>query len=236
MRAPTQFCAKSLTASLLLISCVPAVIAAPTTSTPATPTPPPEDEPVSPSPVPASIPPADYTPQPSIAPMPNPPPMQVQPPRQSVGGVVALIDETAALTTLATSIRAAGLLDMLSGAGALTVFAPTDEAFAKLPADARAALMDSANKDVLARIISHHVVVGSVGGEDIAARIAKGGGTTTLTMLTGEPVTVARVGGAITLSDGAGNSVRVLLSKRSGSVIIHLVDGLIMPQPRKYRR
>jgi uncharacterized surface protein with fasciclin (FAS1) repeats len=233
MRAPTLFCGKSLTASLLLISCVPAVIAAPAIFTP-----PPEDEPVTPSPVPTPISPEDYTPQPSIAPMPMPMPMPmpVQQPRSSTGGVVALIDETASLSTLATSIRAAGLLDMLGGAGALTVFAPTNEAFAKLPADARAALMDNANKDVLARIISHHVVVGAVGGEDIAARIAKGGGTTTLTMLTGEPVTVARVGSAITLSDGAGNSVRILQSKRSGNNIIHLVDSLIMPQPRKYRR
>lgn len=225
MSHATLFCAKGLTASFLLISCLPAVIAAPFTRTP-----PPEDEPAAPSPVPTSIPPADYTPQPSIA------PMQVQQPQPSAGGAIALIDETAALSTLATSIRAAGLSDMLGGAGALTVFAPTNDAFAKLPADARAALMDGANQDVLARIISHHVVVGAVGGDDIASRIAKGGGTTTLTMLTGEPVTVARVGGAITLSDGAGNSVRILQSKRSKNNIIHLVDGLIMPQPRKYRK
>ncbi len=210
-----------LFAALCLISASPIALAGPLATTP-----PPEDEPAPPAQSTTAIPPADYTAQPTISASPL-----------NTGGVVAMIQQTANLSTLATSITASGLSDMLNGAGALTVFAPTNDAFAKLPADARAALMSATNKTVLARILSHHVVVGALGGADLAARIAKGGGATTLTMLTGEPVTAELINGGIVLKDRTGNSMRVVQSmKTPNNSIIHLVDGLVMPQPRKYTR
>ncbi len=216
-----------LISTLCLIAATPVAITHSRASTP-----PPEDEPAPTAENRTAIPPADYTSQPTVSVAPEQPTL---PP--NAAGVVALIQRTASLSTLANSITASGLSDMLNGAGALTVFAPTNEAFSKLPADARAALMNAANKTVLARILSHHVVVGALGGSDLAARISRGGGATTLTMLTGEPVTAELIDGAVVLKDRTGNSMRVVQSiKTQNNSMIHLVDGLVMPQPRKYTR
>jgi uncharacterized surface protein with fasciclin (FAS1) repeats len=198
----------------------------------AMPSPPPEDD----APAPSLSPPAssgnempriDMMPKPTVASVADVP----------AGTITALIKRTAAFSTLSAAVSVSGLEETLSAPGVLTVFAPTNDAFEKLPADARTALMNPANKIVLTRVLSHHVLVGQLKGADIAARIKSGGGRTTLTMLTGEPVTAEMAGTSIILTDTSGNRARITQSdKTQSNGVVHIIDSLIMPQPRKNGR
>src|SRR3984885_8143074 len=88
-------------------------------------------------------------------------------------------------TTLVAAAKAAGLVDTLEGAGPFTVFAPTNEAFAKLPAGTVDTLVKPENKDTLTKILTYHVVAGKMTSKDIANKIKLGGGRQTLTTVEG---------------------------------------------------
>ena len=91
-------------------------------------------------------------------------------------------------TTLVAAVKAGGLVDTLSGKGPFTVFAPTNEAFAKLPAGTVATLVKPENKAMLDKILTYHVVPGRITAQQIAAMAAKHGGTATLKTVEGEPL------------------------------------------------
>src|SRR5271154_4733645 len=82
--------------------------------------------------------------------------------------------------TLVAAVKAAGLFDTLNSAGPFTVFAPTDDAFAKLPAGTVETLLKPENKDTLVKILTYHVVAGKVGSKQLAKMIKEGGGKATL--------------------------------------------------------
>ena len=88
-------------------------------------------------------------------------------------------------TTLVAAVKAAGLVDTLEGAGPFTVFAPTNEAFAKLPAGTVDTLLKPENKDMLVKILTYHVVAGKVGAMDLKKMIKAGNGTATLKTVKG---------------------------------------------------
>jgi uncharacterized surface protein with fasciclin (FAS1) repeats len=136
------------------------------------------------------------------------------------------------LTALMSAVMATDISTTLAAPGSITLFAPTNSAFDKLPQSARAALMLPANKAVLTRVLSHHVLNGTLTSKELASRIQAGGGKAVLTMLSGQAITASLQGASIILTDGAGNQSRITVGdKQQGNGIVHQVDSLLLPQP-----
>ncbi len=133
-------------------------------------------------------------------------------------------------TTLVAAVKAAGLVDTLEGPGPFTVFAPTNEAFAKLPAGTVDTLLKPENKDTLVKILTYHVVSGRMTGADIKAAIKAGGGRATLTTVEGEPLTASMSGGRLILTDAKGGTSTVTIANvMQSNGVIHVVDTVLMP-------
>ena len=133
-------------------------------------------------------------------------------------------------TTLVAAVKAAGLVDTLSGPGPFTVFAPTNEAFAKLPTGTVDTLVKPENKDMLTKILTYHVVSGTMTSKTIAAAIKAGGGTATLTTVQGEPLTATMKMGKLMLTDAKGGMSMVTIKDvMQSNGVIHVVDTVLMP-------
>lgn len=132
--------------------------------------------------------------------------------------------------TLVAAVKAAGLVDTLNGAGPFTVFAPTDDAFNKLPAGTVDTLVKPENKATLTKILTYHVVPGKVDSKELKKLIKKGGGTATLTTVEGGKLTAKASGDVITLTDEKGGSAAVTTAdvyQKNG--VIHVIDSVLMP-------
>ena len=133
-------------------------------------------------------------------------------------------------TTLVAAVKAASLVDTLSGPGPFTVFAPTNEAFAKLPAGTVDTLVKPENKDTLVKILTYHVVAGRMTAMDIKAAIKAGGGNATLTTVEGEPLIATMSGGKLHLTDAKGGTSTVTIADvMQSNGVIHVVDTVLMP-------
>ena len=133
-------------------------------------------------------------------------------------------------TTLVAAVKAAGLVDTLSGPGPFTVFAPTNEAFAKLPAGTVATLVKPENKAALTKILTYHVVSGRYTAADLTKMVKDGGGTATLTTVQGEPLTVTQKGRHIMVTDAKGDVAHVTIGDViQSNGVIHVVDTVLMP-------
>lgn len=134
--------------------------------------------------------------------------------------------------TLAKLVTAAGLSTTLAGPGPFTVFAPSDEAFTRLPAGALDTLMKPEAKPTLATILKYHVVAGAVTSDQLKAQITSGGGKAVLTTLAGQPLT-ASVGpnGNIELTDVAGSKAYVdTADVKATNGVVHLTNGMSVPK------
>jgi uncharacterized surface protein with fasciclin (FAS1) repeats len=126
-------------------------------------------------------------------------------------------------TTLVAAVKAAGLVDTLSGAGPFTVFAPTNEAFAKLPKGTVETLVKPENKATLTKILTYHVVPGKLAVADLTDG-------RTLTTVEGEQLTVKNSGGRISILDAKGGVSRVTISNvNQSNGVIHVVNNVLMP-------
>jgi uncharacterized surface protein with fasciclin (FAS1) repeats len=133
-------------------------------------------------------------------------------------------------TTLVAAVKAAGLVDTLSGAGPFTVFAPTNEAFAKLPAGTIDTLVKPENKPTLTKILTYHVVAGKVTAAELAKMIKDGGGKASLKTVEGGTLTAQEKGGKIELVDGKGGVSTVTIADvLQSNGVIHVVDTVLMP-------
>jgi len=134
-------------------------------------------------------------------------------------------------TTFVAAVKAAGLADTLSGPGPFTVFAPTNEAFAKLPAGTVDTLLKPENKDTLVKILTYHVVPGRVSSKDLKKMIKAGKGKTTIkTTAQGEDLTAAIVDGKVVLTDAKGGTSTVTIADVfQSNGVIHVVDTVLMP-------
>ncbi len=133
-------------------------------------------------------------------------------------------------TTLVAAVKAAGLVDTLSGSGPFTVFAPTNEAFAALPAGTVDNLLKPENKDALTKLLTYHVVAGRLTAKDLAAKAAAAGGKAQLTTVEGEPLTVSKEGSGWLVTDAKGQSAHVTIGDVAQSNgVIHVVDKVLMP-------
>jgi uncharacterized surface protein with fasciclin (FAS1) repeats len=133
--------------------------------------------------------------------------------------------------TLVAAVKAAGLVDTLQGAGPFTVFAPTDEAFGKLPAGTVESLVKPENKDALTKILTYHVVAGRLTYKDLAKKIKAGMGTAELTTVSGDKLWVMMNGEHnIVLKDAKGNIANIsTYDVIQSNGVIHVIDTVIMP-------
>lgn len=133
-------------------------------------------------------------------------------------------------TTLVAAVKAAGLVDTLSSAGPFTVFAPTNAAFAKLPAGTVDTLLKPENKPKLTSILTYHVVAGRMTGADIVKAIEAGHGTATMTTVQGETLSAKMDGGHVHLTDAKGGHAMVTIADvMQSNGVIHVVDSVLMP-------
>ena len=133
-------------------------------------------------------------------------------------------------TTLVAAVTAAGLAPTLSGPGPFTVFAPTNAAFAKLPAGTVDTLVMPANKATLTKILTYHVVAGRVSAADLMAQIRAGGGRAALTTVEGGVLTASLRGNAVILTDEKGGVATVTQADVfQSNGVIHVTDTVSMP-------
>ncbi len=133
-------------------------------------------------------------------------------------------------STLVSAVKAAGLVDTLSGPGPFTVFAPTNEAFQKLPAGTVDNLVKPENKDQLTKILTYHVVAGKMDAAKLVKAIKAGGGKATLKTVNGEELTAMSDGNGISLTDAKGGTAKVTTANLPQSNgVIHVIDSVLMP-------
>lgn len=133
-------------------------------------------------------------------------------------------------TTLVAAVKAAGLVETLKGPGPFTVFAPTNEAFGKLPAGTVDMLVKPANKKKLTSILTYHVVPGKNTAAVIAAAIKKGNGTAKFKTVNGETLKAKMEGSSIVLTDAKGGTSTVTIGDViQSNGVIHVVDSVLMP-------
>ena len=133
-------------------------------------------------------------------------------------------------TTLVAAVKAAGLVETLSGPGPFTVFAPTNAAFSKLPAGTVDTLVKPENKATLTKILTYHVVPGRLTAMDLTAKIKAGGGKAMLKTVQGEVLTFRAKGGKVLLTDAKGGKSTVTIADvMQSNGVIHVVDTVLMP-------
>jgi len=132
--------------------------------------------------------------------------------------------------TLVAAVKAGGLVDTLESKGPFTVFAPTDDAFAKLPAGTVDTLVKPENKPTLDKILTYHVVAGKYDSKRIMKDIKKGGGKAMLTTVQGEPLTFTMSGDSIMITDAKGGTATITTADvYQSNGIIHVIDSVLMP-------
>jgi uncharacterized surface protein with fasciclin (FAS1) repeats len=133
-------------------------------------------------------------------------------------------------TTLVAAVKAAGLVETLQGPGPFTVFAPTNEAFAALPAGTVETLVKPENKETLTKILTYHVVAGKMTSADLMKAIKAGNGTATLKTVSGGTLTAMMKGKTIELKDEKGGISTVTIADViQSNGVIHVVNKVLMP-------
>ena len=133
-------------------------------------------------------------------------------------------------TTLVAAVKAAGLVETLSGAGPFTVLAPTNEAFAKLPAGTVETLLKPENKDMLVKILTCHVIAGNAMAADIMGMVEADGGAHKVTTVGGCEFTIKSADGKVTIEDGQGNVGTVTIADvKQSNGVIHVIDTVLLP-------
>ncbi|HEX8326896.1 MAG TPA: fasciclin domain-containing protein [Hymenobacter sp.] len=133
-------------------------------------------------------------------------------------------------TTLVAAVKAAGLVETLQGPGPFTVFAPTNEAFAKLPAGTVETLVKPESKETLTKILTYHVVASRMTAADLTKAIKAGKGTATLKTVSGGTLTATAKGKTIELKDEKGGVSTVTIADvLQSNGVIHVVNTVLMP-------
>jgi uncharacterized surface protein with fasciclin (FAS1) repeats len=134
-------------------------------------------------------------------------------------------------TTLVAAVKAADLVGVLTGEGPFTVFAPTNAAFAKLPAGTVETLLKPENKAQLQAVLTYHVVAGSFSANDVIGLIKKGKGTAVIPTVNGGTLTAMMMDGAVYIADENGNKSKVIAADlKNTNGIIHVVDTVVLPK------
>lgn len=150
---------------------------------------------------------------------------------QSKSDIVDVAAGSKAHTTLVAAIKAADLVGTLKGKGPFTVFAPTNDAFSKLPAGTVETLLKPENKEKLTAILTYHVVVGNLDAKQVLAAIKKGNGKAELKTVGGGMITATLENGKVVITDeNGGKSTVVTTDLKASNGVIHVVDSVLMPK------
>jgi uncharacterized surface protein with fasciclin (FAS1) repeats len=145
--------------------------------------------------------------------------------------VVDVAVGSSAHTTLVAAVKAADLVATLQSAGPFTVFAPTNDAFAKLPKGTVESLLKPENKATLAKILTYHVVAGNLDATAVLKAIKDGNGKVTLKAVSGGTLTASLKGGKVILTDEKGGIATVTATDlKAGNGIIHVIDAVVLPK------
>jgi uncharacterized surface protein with fasciclin (FAS1) repeats len=133
--------------------------------------------------------------------------------------------------TLVNAVKAAGLERTLSGAQPYTLFAPTEAAFAKLPAGTANGLLAPEGKGQLTVLLTNHIVPGTVTAEDLARAVERGKGKAQIATVGGATLSLAKQGDALVITGGTGGEIRIAGGgKTASNGVVHAIDGVVMPQ------
>jgi len=133
-------------------------------------------------------------------------------------------------TTLVAAVKAAGLVDTLKSAGPFTVFAPTNEAFATLPAGTVDTLLKPENKATLVKVLTYHVVAGKMDAATLMAAIKAGGGKAQLKTVAGGSLWASMSGGHVMITDEKGDVATVTIPDViQSNGVIHVIDKVMLP-------
>jgi uncharacterized surface protein with fasciclin (FAS1) repeats len=145
--------------------------------------------------------------------------------------VVDIAIGSPAHTTLVAAVKAADLVGTLKSKGPFTVFAPTNDAFAKLPAGTVETLLKPENKSKLAGVLTYHVVAGNLMAADVVAAIKKGNGKAEVTTVNGQKLTISMMGDKVMITDANGNSAHVTAADLKGTNgVVHVIDSVLLPK------
>ena len=144
--------------------------------------------------------------------------------------IAAIASENAELSTLVSALKAADLVEMMSSEGSYTVFAPTNNAFEKLPSKLSIAeLAKEENKALLTSILQYHVVEGVINSEKLVAAIEDGGGKYTIKTVNGKEIIASLKGDKLILKDEKNNKAEVLLGNvKASNGIVHVISEVLM--------
>ena len=132
-------------------------------------------------------------------------------------------------TTLVAAVKAAGLVDTLSSKGPFTVFAPTNEAFAKLPAGTVDTLLKPENKKMLTNVLTYHVVPGRITAKQLMQKVKAGHGEASLKTVEGKPLTFKMKDGKLWIVDEKGDTAQVTIRNvMQSNGVIHVIDTVLM--------
>ena len=146
------------------------------------------------------------------------------------GNIVAAASSSPDFKTLVTAVKAARLTETLASKGPFTVFAPTNDAFAKLPAGTVETLLKPENRDQLAKVLTYHVVPGTFTAEAILKAISDGGGQAALTTVEGSQLTAKLDGDKVVLVDESNRtSVVTKTDLMQSNGVIHVIDTVVLP-------
>jgi uncharacterized surface protein with fasciclin (FAS1) repeats len=133
-------------------------------------------------------------------------------------------------TTLVAAVKAAGLVDTLQSPGPFTVFAPTNEAFAKLPAGTVDTLLKPENKKTLSSVLTYHVVPGRLTAKDIMEKVKAGGGKAMLKTVEGADLTFQEKDGKLWIWDAKGDTAQITIRNvMQSNGVIHVIDTVMLP-------
>ena len=134
-------------------------------------------------------------------------------------------------TTLVAAVKAAGLVDTLKGPGPFTVFAPTNEAFAALPAGTVDTLLKPENKAMLTSILTYHVVPGKIDAKMLMKMMEDGKGTTSFKTVAGGTLMAKSSGGKVMITDEKGGTATVTIADVvQSNGVIHVIDKVLLPK------
>lgn len=134
-------------------------------------------------------------------------------------------------TTLVAAVKAAGLVETLEGAGPFTVFAPTNEAFDKLPKGTVETLLKPENKAMLVSILTYHVVAGKLSSQDLVKMVKDGHGKATLKTVQGGNLYVTQKGNNLMITDEKGHMAKITIEDvNQSNGVIHVINTALLPK------
>ena len=144
--------------------------------------------------------------------------------------IVGVAASNESFTTLVAAVKAAGLVDTLNGEGPFTVFAPINDAFAKLPEGTVETLLKKENLKMLQSILTYHVVKGKFKAKDVVKAIKANNGSFTIPTVQGGKLVASLQGDSVILTDAKGNTSKVIITDVDASNgVVHAIDTVVMP-------